>query len=133
MLQRPLNHFRSVLLDKLVLRPTRDRVDPGTQRRVVLTSRFGPLETFGLANYPDPDFTSPAAACAGSACAGGAGGAGCRDASHPTAGGAEVGAAGPPELLLLKFPGTAGRAERSSLFPADLMPDVRTHVWTWNP
>ncbi|MCM2370835.1 alpha/beta hydrolase [Aporhodopirellula aestuarii] len=49
----------------------------------------------------------------------------------------------PPQTLLLKFPGTAGRAERSSAFPANLVPphdDNRYHdlgnhyeAWTWNP
>lgn len=38
-----------------------------------------------------------------------------------------------PELLVLKFPGTAGRAERSSGFPLGLMKDHRVEIWTWNP
>ena len=38
-----------------------------------------------------------------------------------------------PELLVLKFPGTAGRGERSSSFPMSVMPDIRTEIWTWNP
>ncbi|WP_146596451.1 alpha/beta hydrolase [Novipirellula galeiformis] len=97
------------MLDKLVLRPTRDRVDHGMQQRLVLSSRFGPLETFGLANFPDPNFLQPDFAAS------------------------DFVATDPPDLLLLKFPGTAGRAERSSSFPADLMRDTRTHVWTWNP
>jgi pimeloyl-ACP methyl ester carboxylesterase len=37
------------------------------------------------------------------------------------------------ELLILKFPGTAGRAERSSNFPLPAMPDVNSQIWTWNP
>lgn len=43
------------------------------------------------------------------------------------------------EVLVLKFPGTAGRAERSSSFPlaedsADPMGiSARGEVWTWNP
>jgi pimeloyl-ACP methyl ester carboxylesterase len=37
------------------------------------------------------------------------------------------------ELLVLKFPGTAGRAERSTEFPMALLPDVRVAMWTWNP
>jgi pimeloyl-ACP methyl ester carboxylesterase len=39
----------------------------------------------------------------------------------------------PPQLLVLKFPGTAGRGERSTPFPMSMMSDVRTTVWTWNP
>ena len=43
-----------------------------------------------------------------------------------------------PDLVVLKFPGTAGRAERSSRFPADLLaapigPAVAADIWTWNP
>jgi len=39
----------------------------------------------------------------------------------------------PPELLVLKFPGTAGRAERSSELPGPYLPEVRSEIWTWNP
>ncbi len=39
----------------------------------------------------------------------------------------------PPELLLLKFPGTAGRAERSTEFPLSILDNVRGTMWTWNP
>ena len=53
-----------------------------------------------------------------------------------------------PDVLMLKFPGTAGRAERSTRSPADLLqvwsdsrhtgqvanqPTPATEVWTWNP
>ena len=39
----------------------------------------------------------------------------------------------PPELVVLKFPGTGGRAERSTGFPMSLMKRQRVEVWTWNP
>ena len=39
----------------------------------------------------------------------------------------------PPDLLVLKFPGTAGRAERSSEFPISMLGDARVAIWTWNP
>ncbi|MFK8114204.1 MAG: alpha/beta hydrolase [Rubripirellula sp.] len=39
----------------------------------------------------------------------------------------------PADLLVLKFPGTAGRAERSTDFPAKRFANVRTSQWTWNP
>ena len=39
----------------------------------------------------------------------------------------------PPELLVLKFPGTAGRAERATTFPVAILRDVRASMWTWNP
>lgn len=37
------------------------------------------------------------------------------------------------DLLVLKFPGTGGRAERSSTHPADCWDDVAAEVWTVNP
>ncbi|TWU55351.1 alpha/beta hydrolase [Rubripirellula reticaptiva] len=40
---------------------------------------------------------------------------------------------GPADLLVLKFPGTAGRAERSSMTPVSMLDGVRGEVWTWNP
>jgi pimeloyl-ACP methyl ester carboxylesterase len=40
---------------------------------------------------------------------------------------------GAPDLLVLKFPGTAGRAERSTGFPMSIMESQRVEVWTWNP
>lgn len=37
------------------------------------------------------------------------------------------------KLLLVKFPGNAGRAERSTANPAHLLADVASDVWTINP
>lgn len=37
------------------------------------------------------------------------------------------------DLLVLKFPGTAGRAERSTPFPTTAFPNANAEVWTWNP
>ncbi|NND97307.1 MAG: alpha/beta hydrolase [Pirellulaceae bacterium] len=37
------------------------------------------------------------------------------------------------DLLVLKFPGTAGRAERTTPFPAQMFPDSPSETWTWNP
>ncbi|QDT03721.1 Alpha/beta hydrolase family protein [Rubripirellula lacrimiformis] len=39
----------------------------------------------------------------------------------------------PPDWLVLKFPGTAGRAERSSEFPISMVNSMGGEVWTWNP
>ena len=38
----------------------------------------------------------------------------------------------PTQLLLLKFPGTGGRAERARSFPAHLWTDFETETWTIN-
>ena len=40
---------------------------------------------------------------------------------------------GDAQMVVLKFPGTAGRAERSTIHPADGWEDVPTEVWTVNP
>jgi pimeloyl-ACP methyl ester carboxylesterase len=39
----------------------------------------------------------------------------------------------PLDLLVVKFPGTAGRAERSTPFPAKFDAAENSEVWTWNP
>lgn len=38
-----------------------------------------------------------------------------------------------PDLFVLKFPGTGGRAERGTLHPADVWNDLCSEVWTVNP
>jgi len=38
-----------------------------------------------------------------------------------------------PDLVILKFPGTAGRAERSTTFPTEFLGSRGVHLWTWNP
>lgn len=39
----------------------------------------------------------------------------------------------PVDLFVLKFPGTAGRAERSTVHPADHWPDLNAELWAVNP
>lgn len=38
-----------------------------------------------------------------------------------------------PKLLALKFPGTAGRAERAGPHPCELWPNMASKIWTINP
>lgn len=38
-----------------------------------------------------------------------------------------------PDLFVLKFPGTGGRAERGTLHPAEIWNDLYSEVWTVNP
>jgi pimeloyl-ACP methyl ester carboxylesterase len=38
-----------------------------------------------------------------------------------------------PDAYLLKFPGTGGRAENSTIHPAEFWQDIATEVWTVNP
>ncbi len=94
---RPIQQLRRYLLDRMVLRPSRHRIDHATKQRVMLTALGRPLECFVERNH-EADL--------------------------------------PPEVLILKFPGTAGRAERSTTFPAELLPGgqrQRVTIWTWNP
>lgn len=87
--------FRRYLLDRMVLRPSRQPIEFAPQQRVMLSTSSGrSLECFVQKNF---------------------------DADEPA------------ELLVLKFPGTAGRAERSTGFPMSIFRDTRVAVWTWNP
>ena len=99
MFGRPITALRQRVLDRLVLRATRDEIPIVLQQRVMWKTSHGELETF------------------------------VHRSSAPS---------GTPDLVVLKFPGTAGRAERSSRFPADLWnrrttPFDRADLWTWNP
>jgi pimeloyl-ACP methyl ester carboxylesterase len=87
-----------------VLYPSRDPIDAGEQQRYAIETPQGRLACFVHQTGPD----APAAASA-------------RDAAPP------------PDLLVLKLPGTGGRGERSSRFPGDLLPHLRSEIWTWNP
>lgn len=91
-----IQRLRQRVLDSLVLRPSRDAVDFGTQQRVMLNwgPRDEPLECFSQ-HTGDPENVL--------------------------------------DLLVVKFPGTAGRAERSTSFPAGFFDDANAQIWTWNP
>lgn len=85
-------HIR--LLNRMVLRPTRDALDAGEQARHEWTTPCGTLEYFVRARRGE-------------------------DACAP--------------WLILKFPGTGGRAERSTDFPLSLLPTPIGETWTLNP
>lgn len=91
--------FRRYLLDRMVLRPSRDELDSGPQHRMTVDVGGHDIEYF----------------------------------SHP------FGVAKDKhDLVVVKFPGTSGRAEKSSDFPARLLrgtnaDDVSGLVLTWNP
>ena len=88
-----------MVLDRLVLRPSRHEIPVATAQRVMFDGKVGPIECL-VHRSPNSDSR--------------------------------------PDLVVLKFPGTSGRAERASRFPADLIPvaasqGVSADVWTWNP
>lgn len=103
MISRLLTPVRRRLLDRMVLRPTRHPIDFAPKQRVVLDGPQGVLECFVGRVGKSTDDQDTL----------------CDQASA--------------DLLVLKFPGTGGRAERSSLAPAAGFDDVESDIWTWNP
>jgi pimeloyl-ACP methyl ester carboxylesterase len=94
-----IDSLRRLLLDRFVLRPSRNKLDYAPKERILATVDDVTVEYFVQHRW----------AC---------------DASS---------AAPPkPELLVLKFPGTAGRAERASDWPCELLPDINAKICTWN-
>jgi uncharacterized protein len=100
--------FRRFLANQLVLRPTRDRLEHDGLARIVLPCSPGNIEAF--VGWLRPS-----------------------DAGEWTSG-PWVDAQGDfPDLLILKLSGVGGRAERSTMFPANLLDGRSSEVWTWNP
>ncbi|MCP4890012.1 MAG: hypothetical protein GY904_25840, partial [Planctomycetaceae bacterium] len=95
MIGRPIESFQRYLLDRMVLRPSRQPIEFAPQHRVMLCKGSTPIECFVQSNFDADQFT--------------------------------------PELVVLKFPGTAGRAERSGPFPMSVLRSLRIVMWTWNP
>lgn len=90
----PLRTIRRRLLDRMVLRPSRDRIDHPHQERVVLQCLGRSLECFVQQHEPN-----------------------------------EISSG----ILVIKFPGTSGRAEQSTGLPLALLDGVGGRTWTWNP
>ncbi|WP_153555952.1 alpha/beta hydrolase [Roseimaritima sediminicola] len=88
--------MRTRIADRVVLLPSTDEIEPGTQQRVELQAGpYGRIEAF----------------------------------VHAEQGLSET----KPRLLVIKLPGTGGRAERSSQLPVNFLDEVHAEVWTWNP
>lgn len=87
------------MLDRMILRPTRDPIDPLSKTRVLLSGPDGVVECFV-----------------------GRTGEGWDEAFSQM-----------PDLLVVKFPGTGGRAERATAFPGNVLGKVRCEIWTLNP
>lgn len=95
-----IHSFRRRLLDRFILRPSRNALDYAPKERILVTEDQI-IDEYFVQHCPADD--KPAA-------------------DHQ-----------PSELLVVKFPGTAGRAERASDWPAGCLPDVSTTICTWNP
>jgi len=129
---------RRRLLDRLALRPSRMPLDPGPQLRHWIEGsglrlecfrqfqlgRSGPDRFTGPDSFTGPDgltvrqsdpaaerpldsLLNPVALAAG---------------DHP-----------PPQRVIIKYAGNAGRAERSTLHPAEAWADQHVEIWTINP
>ena len=98
-----INQIRQWLLDRMVLRPTRHPIDYSPRTRIVFDGPAGPMECFGGL---------------------------CQEPSRPF-GGETIDK--PPELLVVKFNGTGGRAENVSTFPANMLDGRLCEIVSWNP
>lgn len=99
---RLVQSFRRRLLDRLILRPSRNPIDAGGKREIMLGGGADGADGDGdpIQCFVDQNFAGD----------------------------------GPPDLCVIKFPGTGGRAERSGRFPASVLGvDIRCRLWTWNP
>lgn len=112
--------LRRRLLDRLALRPSRQPLDPGPQLRHWIDSGGLRLEAFRQFKLrrpeqpaepatagPVPGLLDPNALAAG---------------DHP-----------PPQRVIIKYAGNAGRAERSTWHPAEAWADQNVEIWTINP
>ncbi|MEO1617174.1 MAG: alpha/beta hydrolase [Planctomycetota bacterium] len=97
--------FRQKLLDRFVLRPTRHRLPYAPKERLVISDSGTRDELF----VQRPLLSQ-------------------HESEDPGADEFK-----PPELIVFKFPGTAGRAERASDWPASALGCVDVKLFTWNP
>lgn len=100
---RPIIALRRFILDRLVLRPSKHVIDAGRKAPRLATVNGRQIQYF-QERVDDPFADAKQ--------------------SHRRSN---------DRLLILKFPGTAGRAERSTAFPASLLHSVPANVLTWNP
>ncbi|MEC8509653.1 MAG: alpha/beta hydrolase [Planctomycetota bacterium] len=90
--------MRRWLLDRLVMAPSTDAIDPESRIREVLPTSCGDVEL-----WKDLHVNG------------------------------EVSDDQSPELLMIKFPGTGGRAERATAQPAQFWLTPKTELWAVNP
>ncbi|KAA5540936.1 alpha/beta hydrolase [Roseiconus nitratireducens] len=102
--QQSLHSLRGRVLDRFVLRPSRHHLPFEPKRRELIPIGEKTMECFVQDVFPGSETSA-------------------QDATSEE----------PPGLVVLKFPGTAGRGERSTEAPAHYLPEVRSQVWTWNP
>ncbi|XZE55303.1 alpha/beta hydrolase [Planctomycetaceae bacterium SH139] len=124
--------FRRTVADRLILQPTRHPLKAIDMRRVEIPYFHGHIEAYaGRTEQPLPALDTGSGLDLGP----GLDRQASRRLTEPSRGLAVPDFQAqkkPPRLLVLKLPGTAGRAERSTLFPVTLLEHQPAEVWTWN-
>lgn len=107
--------LRRRLADFFVLRPSRDAIDdPQPASQAWIDGPFGRIECFAARKLAGGHMPVPL------------------ECDSPLTDAPPID--GPlADLLILKLPGTGGRAQRSTIFPATLLPELDVEIWTWNP
>jgi hypothetical protein len=113
------SNFLARLADRLILQPSRNPIDSEGRRREAIATPHGEVEAWVT--------TTEFSATEQANCSGLKGDLDDALVSHRDP---ELTS---PNLISLKFPGVAGRAERSGLHPFELTPLMRTETWAINP
>ncbi len=103
-----IRSFRRHLLDRFVLRPTRHPIGYAPKERILLTVDQITDEYFVERRSGLPELSS-------------------NETRNESAQRKLR-----PDLLILKFPGTAGRAERASSWPCEFLPKLNVKLCSWN-
>lgn len=102
---KPPFSFRRWLLDRFCLRPSRHPLDHAPQEKFWIERQQLRLACYRQQQIPPPSLDIPLP----------------KSDDRPL------------DLLIIKFPGTAGRAELSPLHPANAWPEKFIEVWSINP
>ena len=116
---------RDRFLDRCILRPSRHPLPLANQNRFVINGLEGPLECF--VHFSGDGFISTEM---------GPTETGSADATARNLTLRELDEVPRPDLLVFKFPGTAGRGELSTPLPGhwiETLTGMRVETWTWNP
>jgi predicted alpha/beta hydrolase family esterase len=135
------SNFLARLADRLILQPSRNPIDPEGRRREVIATPHGEVEawvtTIESLKTEHPKSQLHVAESSLATFANQESGAAPSPYSKLPITTNQIPAttnfAPSPNVISLKFPGVAGRAERSGLHPFELIPFMRTETWGINP
>jgi len=111
-----LKKFRRWCLDKLVLRPSKDPIDFGQKKEFKIPCGYHHLQGFSFIHGPGSEHLPGESS-------------GDNDSSQAKDQDQDPN----PDLLVIKWPGNAGRAENSGQHPAMAWPEKKVELWTINP